>query len=154
MDLQIRYARPADALAVAAFNACMAKETENLELDRELLLAGVRALLADSAKGHYFLAESAGQVVGQTMITFEWSDWRNGTFWWIQSVYVDPAHRRRGVFRALFHHILEECRRACGVGLRLYVDRHNRAAHSTYSRLGMRPASYEMFEIDFVLDRE
>ena len=153
MDLRIRYAAPGDAEAVAAFNSAMALETENLSLDPALLLAGVRAILADPAKGYYFVAESAGKIIGQTMITFEWSDWRNGAFWWIQSVYIDPACRKRGVFRALFGHILAETRRAGGVGLRLYVERRNRAAQSTYARLGMRPASYEMFELDFVLHR-
>ncbi len=153
MDLHIRYATPADAESITAYNAAMAKETENLELDRERLLAGVRKLLADPGKGYYFLAESGGRIVGQTMITFEWSDWRNGAFWWIQSVYVEPSARKRGVFRALFQHISEETRRAGGAGLRLYVERHNRLAQGAYTRLGMRPASYEIYELDFILDR-
>jgi GNAT superfamily N-acetyltransferase len=153
MELLIRDATPSDAPLIAGFNAAMALETESISLDSHVLLAGVRALLLDPSKGRYFLAESAGLVVGQTMITYEWSDWRNGAFWWIQSVYVQPHARRQGVFRALFDHLLIETRRSGGVGLRLYVERRNENARRAYSRLGMTPAAYEMLEIDFVLHR-
>jgi GNAT superfamily N-acetyltransferase len=154
MDLRIRDAVPSDAMLIGAFNAAMALETESLALDANLLFAGVRSLLSDPAKGRYFLAESSGRVVGQAMVTFEWSDWRNGAFWWIQSVYVEPSVRRQGVFRALYDHVVLETRRAGGVGVRLYVDRHNKAARNTYSRLGMQHAGYEMYEIDFVIPRQ
>ena len=154
MDLRIRDAAFSDALLIAAFNAAMAVETEGLALDASLLFAGVRGVLGDPAKGRYYLAESAGRVIGQAMITFEWSDWRNGVFWWLQSVYVEPSARRQGVFRALYSHVVQETLRTGGVGVRLYVDRHNEAAQKTYSRLGMQHAGYEMYEVDFVIPRK
>ena len=112
-------------------------------------------MLSDSAKGTYFLAETekdgATVVTGQLLITYEWSDWRNGNFWWIQSVYVSEEFRARGVFRALFDHIQTLARARKDVcGLRLYMDAHNHGARRTYERLGLQPTNYEMFEIDFV----
>jgi GNAT superfamily N-acetyltransferase len=107
----------------------------------------VAAGLADPGKALYFLAEQDGQVLGQLMLTREWSDWRNGWFWWVQSVYVRPECRRRGVFRRLFGHVEQLARRDSEViGLRLYVDNSNRAAQETYARLGMRPAGYFVLE--------
>src|SRR6185369_14223969 len=100
-DLVIRRAEPRDLAALVAGNAAMALETEGRRLDPARLERGVRALLADPAKGFYLVAEEAGNVVGQLMITTEWSDWRDGVFWWIQSVHVVPSHRRRGVYRRL-----------------------------------------------------
>ena len=154
MDVTIRRAAPGDAEVIAHYNAAMALETEHIGLDRKRLLAGVRALLADASKGFYLVAESADAVAGQMMITFEWSDWRNGVFWWIQSVYVEPAWRRRGVFRGLYRHALEQAR-AAGIvcGLRLYVEAGNEAARRTYAALGMEKTVYEMFEVDFVIRR-
>ena len=112
-------------------------------------------MLSDSAKGTYFLAETekdgATVVAGQLLITYEWSDWRNGNFWWIQSVYVSEGFRARGIFRALFDHIQTLARARKDVcGLRLYMDAHNHGARRTYERLGLQPTNYEMFEIDFV----
>jgi ribosomal protein S18 acetylase RimI-like enzyme len=107
-------------------------------------------LLRDPWKGRYFIAEVDGRVVGQTMITYEWSDWRNGMFWWIQSVFVDPQHRQRGVLRALYRHIEEAARRdptACGI--RLYVEDANLRAKETYRALGMVRGGYEVYEVDF-----
>ncbi len=154
MDIRLRPALPDDAQLIAAFNQAMARETEQVELDPHRLLAGVRAVLADPSKGFYTLAELGGRIVGQMMITFEWSDWRNANFWWIQSVYVHPHHRNRGVFRRLYQHTLERARTTPGVcGLRLYVDAANLAARRTYQRLGMRQTSYDVFEIDFVIPR-
>ncbi len=155
MDLRIRQALPADAATIAGFNAAMARETEHLELDPARLRAGVQALLEDSAKGFYILAETGAAIAGQMMITFEWSDWRSGAFWWIQSVYVAPEFRRRGVFGRLYRHIHDRARAQQGVcGLRLYVERENHRAQRTYERIGMRRTSYQFFEVDFVLRRE
>src|SRR3954465_15290334 len=121
----IRRATADDATTIVDFNAAMALETERLTLDRRTLDAGVRAALADDARAVYFLAEIEGEVVGQLMITHEWSDWRNGPLWWIQSVYVHQDHRRRGVFRALYAHAREQAKRAGAVGVRLYVEENN-----------------------------
>jgi ribosomal protein S18 acetylase RimI-like enzyme len=154
MNLRIRRAELADAATIARFNAAMARETEHLELDAERLLQGVEAVLVDDSKGFYLVCEQGGSVRGQMMITYEWSDWRNAVFWWIQSVYVEPAWRRKGVFRSLYRHALDQARAQGGVcGLRLYVEAANDGARRTYERLGMNKAAYEMFEIDFVMQR-
>jgi ribosomal protein S18 acetylase RimI-like enzyme len=111
-----------------------------------VLAAGVRAVLDDPARGVYFVAERAGEVVGQTMITTEWSDWRNGWLWWIQSVYVCADARRQGVFRALYEHVQEMARNdPTVIGLRLYVEENNRAAQETYRRMGMEPMGFLVF---------
>ena len=155
IELHIRHAFLSDAEALAAYNSAMARETEHLDLDAARLLAGVRAVLADASKGFYLVAESGGRVVGQMMITFEWSDWRNGVFWWIQSVYVHPDFRRRGIFSRLYEHAAGLARSAGNVcGLRLYVEKENRNAQRTYERLGMHQTAYELYEIDFVLGRD
>ena len=152
MDMTLRQAAASDAALIAEFNALMAKETENLELDRERLRKGTEALLADSSKGIYYLAESGGKVVGQLMITYEWSDWRNATFWWIQSVYVHPEYRKRGVFRSLYRHI-ESIARSRGdiCGLRLYVDNSNMRAQQTYEVLGMNRSHYQIMDVELPL---
>jgi len=152
--IQIREATPADAEIIADYNAAMAHETEHLELDRERLLGGVRSILGDPAKGVYWVAESGGRVIGQMMITYEWSDWRNGNFWWIQSVYVHPDFRGQGVFRRIYEHVLERARASSGVcGLRLYVESDNESAQRTYEKMGMTRTRYQMFEDDFVIRR-
>ena len=152
MNITIRQATIADTAVVVRFNALIASETESKTLDTALLQKGVEALLADASKGIYFLAEANGNVVGQTMITYEWSDWRNGTFWWIQSVYVAEEARGSGVFKALFGHIHALAKNRSDVcGLRLYVDEHNARARQTYERLGMEHSHYRMYETDFIL---
>jgi GNAT superfamily N-acetyltransferase len=149
---RIRAARAADAPVIARFNREMALETERRKLSPPRVLRGVKALLADPAKGAYFVAESAGAVIGQLLITYEWSDWRNGNFWWIQSVYVAPEQRGRGVFKALHAHIERLARKRRDVcGVRLYVDAHNTKAKEVYARLGLKPTHYELWETDFVL---
>jgi len=105
MDLTLRDATREDEAIIAEFNSRLARETEHRSLNSAILLAGVRSLLSDPGKGRYFVAEHAGKVVGQLMITYEWSDWRNGWFWWIQSVYVDGSFRGKGVFKRLFDHV-------------------------------------------------
>jgi GNAT superfamily N-acetyltransferase len=152
--ITVRAAGPADAAFIAAGNAAMALETEHLTLDAARLAAGVESLLADPAKGFYLVAECAGVPAGQMMITYEWSDWRDATFWWIQSVYVLPEFRSRGVFRALYRHVEQRAREDSAIcGLRLYVESDNQRAQRTYLGVGMRQAPYAMFEVDYVLDR-
>jgi ribosomal protein S18 acetylase RimI-like enzyme len=147
MPLTIRRAQLTDATIIVEFNRRLALETEAKSLDRSLLAAGVAALLSDATKGFYFVAEEHGEVVGQLMITKEWSDWRNGWLWWIQSVYIREDFRRRGVFRALYRYVEKTALEETGVvGLRLYVEHENTRAQETYRSLGMQPTSYLLFE--------
>jgi GNAT superfamily N-acetyltransferase len=107
-------------------------------------------VLADAAKGCYWIAEQAGKIIGRIMVTYEWSDWRNDAIWWIQSVYVDSNHRRQGVFSTLYRHVESLAREDKSVcGLRLYVERENRNAQATYAALGMSDAGYEVMQTDF-----
>lgn len=145
--LTIREATLDDLETLAQFNEAMAAETEDKSLDPETIRDGIRALLAGEADGFYYLAERGGRPVGALMITTEWSDWRNGAFWWIQSVYVLPEARRQGVYAALHAHVearAEAADRVCG--LRLYVERTNADARRTYEALGMTETPYRMYE--------
>lgn len=154
--LRIREATPADARLLAQWAAAMALETEHRALDADTVLAGVAAGIADPARARYLVAmrevlaagrETLAEPVGTLMLTREWSDWRCGYWWWIQSVYVPPAHRRGGVFRALYRHVEALARREPDVvGLRLYVERDNAAARRTYESLGMADAGYRILE--------
>lgn len=145
--VHIRAAGPDDWHTIAAFNARLAWETEQKQLDPEVLAAGVRAILSDETKGRYFVAVADTQIVGQLMHTWEWSDWRNGHIWWLQSVYVHPEFRRRGIFRALFAQLQQEAEHDPGVvGIRLYVEQGNERAHQTYGNLGMDVAGYFVME--------
>ncbi|RME38909.1 MAG: N-acetyltransferase [Planctomycetota bacterium] len=147
MDIRIRTATPADVETIAGFNRASAEESEGMTLDPKTALAGVRAAMEDPPRCRYYLAETAGRPVGQTMLTYEWSDWRNGWYWWIQSVYVLPEFRRRGVFRSLYEHIRREARADPTVcGLRLYVYRENERALATYRNLGMTVTDYLICE--------
>ncbi|HZR15779.1 MAG TPA: GNAT family N-acetyltransferase [Verrucomicrobiae bacterium] len=124
-------------------------ETEDLRLDAACVRAGVSALLADSTKGIYFVAEVNGTLAGQLMITYEWSDWRNGNLWWIQSVYVRPDFRRMGIFRQLFKHLEALARQREDVrSLRLYMHEENSTARRSYAKLGMRQTKYQVFELE------
>ena len=147
--LQIRPAAVADLDFIVFGNLEMALETENLQLDPIVLREGVRALLEARAPGAYWIAELDEVVVGQLMVTFEWSDWRNAVVWWIQSVCVSPAARRHGVFRALYTHLREAARTAGAGGLRLYVDTTNAQAQQVYTALGMNGDHYRVFEAMF-----
>ncbi len=132
------------------FNLRLAQETEELRLDPARVGAGVKALLKDPAKGVYYVAEAQGAVVGQLMITYEWSDWRNGNLWWLQSVYVKPEFRGRGVFRQLFRHLENLARDNPEVrGLRLYMHAANATARRSYEKLGMNQTHYQVFEKEF-----
>ena len=145
--MRIRQATAADAPVLIEFNRAMALETEGKELLPEVIGAGVRALLANPAAGFYVVAESGARVAGALLVTKEWSDWRNGTFWWIQSVYVRPEFRRRGVYMTLYRHVQGMAAGDPGVcGFRLYVERENTRAQSTYTSLGMKETPYRVFE--------
>ena len=143
----IRAATVDDLETIADFNARLAEETEDTSLDRETVRQGVRALLSDPTRGAYYVASADSRIIGQIMHTREWSDWRNGDIWWIQSVYVRQDHRRRGVFKRLHEHVKALAGSDPGVvGLRLYVDADNRGAQATYERLGMTSARYHLME--------
>lgn len=153
----IRPATVDDVQRIVEFNAAMALETEQRRLDIARLREGARALLAHPEYGFYIVAETSAEAprtaVGQLMITFEWSDWRNGAFWWVQSVYVTPEWRCRGVYRAMHEHIAARAKadpQVCGI--RLYVEHQNHNAQTVYQRVGLRPAVYTVYEQDFVLD--
>ena len=149
---QIRSANLSDASFIADCNIRMAWETEQRRLELKTVAAGVTSALKDASKGIYYIAEAEGKPVGQMFITCEWSDWRNGNFWWIQSVYIVETFRGRGIFRALFEHVNALAKaRADVCGLRLYVEAENTRAKEVYSRLGMHETEYDIFETDFVL---
>ena len=147
--IQSRPAHPDDAATITAYNAAMALETEHKHLDPATLRAGVERAIAQPQGARYFLADLDSRIVGQLMITFEWSDWRNGMFWWIQSVYVHPDFRSRGIFKQLYRHIETLARQAGACGLRLYVERQNTPAQQVYRRLGMADGGYAVFETDW-----
>ena len=151
-DILIRPATLEDAEFLVSGNTNMALETEGRALDTHTLRAGVCAVFDDPARGFYLIAEIDGRPAGQMMITYEWSDWRNGAFWWIQSVYTIRESRGRGVFKALYSRVESLARESGGVcGLRLYVEAHNQRAQAAYERCGMREAVYCMFEVDYPL---
>jgi ribosomal protein S18 acetylase RimI-like enzyme len=136
MPFTVRQATRADAPTIADFNSRLASETEHLTLEPATIAAGVAAVLADPNRGRYFVADEAGAVIGQIMITFEWSDWRNGWIWWLQSVYVRADRRRHGIFRSLLDHIVAAAIRENVAAIRLYVEKENRSAQATYKGLG------------------
>jgi len=152
LEVKVRFATLDDLDTLVRFNAAIAQETEGRRLDPERLRQGTRAVLESSERGYYLVAERDAAVVGQLFVTYEWSDWRNGMFWWIQSVYVEPSVRGRGVYRALHEHVLRDARARGDVcGLRLYVEKENEAAQEAYTRLGMTMTPYRVYEQDFVL---
>ena len=147
MAYTTRLAVPDDRDAIARFNAAMALETESKHLNPQTLTAGVQAVFEDASRGRYFVAEHPEQgVVGCAMVTFEWSDWRNGQLWWLQSVYVHPDHRRRGVFALIYGAIKQQGDADGAIGYRLYVEHDNTPAKQTYQKLGMCPGGYEVYE--------
>jgi ribosomal protein S18 acetylase RimI-like enzyme len=136
-----------DAPVLVEFNRAMARETEDRDLIPEVISAGVETLLKNPNLGFYVVAENNGNVVGSLMVTLEWSDWRNGAFWWIQSVYVRPDCRRQGIYRRLYQYVRSLAERDPKVcGFRLYVERGNTAAQKTYKALGMDETHYKLFE--------
>ena len=139
-----------DVAASAQFNIAMAAETEDLALDPQTVHAGVAAVVSDDRHGFYLVARSDGKAVGSLMITYEWSDWRNGNLWWIQSVYVVPSARKQGIFRLLYDNVISLAKQSGdAAGVRLYVEKDNRGAQEVYRKLGMAETAYRVFEIIF-----
>ena len=145
--IHIRRAELRDANRIAEFNSAMAYETEGNVLIAEVIGAGVASLINHPALGFYLVAEHEGNIVASLMITTEWSDWRNGVFWWIQSVYVQPKWRRKGIYSRMYEFVKQaaaEDKSICG--FRLYVEKDNTNAQSTYQTLGMVETDYKMYE--------
>ncbi|MCP4486676.1 MAG: GNAT family N-acetyltransferase [Gammaproteobacteria bacterium] len=143
----IRKAIPNDVLALSEFNQHMAFETEGIKLIPEVISAGVKTMIENPQMGFYLVAKEQAEIRASLMITTEWSDWRNGLFWWIQSVYVKPEHRRQGLYRQLYLHVKDMAETETGVcGFRLYVEHDNSKAQKTYHSLGMEETSYKLFE--------
>eukprot|EP00744_Colponema_vietnamica_P030371 GILI01047335.1.p1 GENE.GILI01047335.1~~GILI01047335.1.p1 ORF type:complete len:181 (+),score=16.57 GILI01047335.1:31-573(+) len=167
MSITVRPATREDVPVLADFNIGIAFETEGKHLPPAVITAGVAGIFDNPSRGFYIVAEIDGELAGCTMITYEWSDWRAGDFWWIQSVYVTPKHRRKGVFRALYNEVKRQAESTPGVcgnhffkssfpakltylaGLRLYVDADNKTAQNSYSSLGMEESRYKFFELEF-----
>ena len=145
--MNIRIAEKSDASALVEFNQAMALETEGKNLDAQILQSGVESVFHDEKKGFYAVAEAGGQIVGGLMITFEWSDWRDSWFWWIQSVYILPEYRGRGIYRLLYEFVKERAESQKDVcGFRLYVEKDNERAQKVYEKLGMQSSHYLMYE--------
>ncbi|MDP3643731.1 MAG: GNAT family N-acetyltransferase [Bacteroidota bacterium] len=143
----IRQANDKDSASIVEFQLAMAMETEQLQLHEPTVIKGVAAVLDDTSKGIYYVAETDGKVVGSLLTTFEWSDWRNGTVLWIQSVYVRPEFRKRSIFSRLYKHIQELVVSNSDLrGIRLYADKNNTSAHGVYEHLGMTAEHYQMYE--------
>jgi L-amino acid N-acyltransferase YncA len=145
--IQIRQAQRADLSLLVDFQYKLALESENITLDRQVLNAGMAALFDDPTKGLYYIAEEAGEAIGCHMITYEWSDWRNGMVLWIQSVYVRESHRKKGVFRKMYDNLVDRVQQDKGLrGLRLYVDKTNARAQKVYESMGMDGSHYTVYE--------
>ena len=137
-----------DVAAIAQFNIAMAAETEDLALDPQTVHAGVAAVVSDDRRGFYLVARSDGKAVGSLMVTYEWSDWRNGNLWWIQSVYVVSSARKQGIFRLLYDNVISLAKQSGNAaGVRLYVEKDNHGAQEVYRKLGMSETAYRVFEI-------
>ena len=150
----IRSARPDDLTLIVDFNLRLAEESEGKKLDEAVLSKGVQRALASPEMCRYFMAEVSGEVAGQTMITFELTDWRDGVLWWLQSVYVRPEFRKIGAFKALFRHIATLAKETPDVrGLRLYVEQGNSRAQRVYEQMGMQPGGYLVYEQDWSLHK-
>ena len=147
MEINIRKGNPSDAKTIAGFQMLMARETEDIALDEPTVKKGVKAIFEKPGLGQYFIAEMDGKIVASLMTTFEWSDWRNSTVWWIQSVYVLPAYRQKGVFRKMYTHIKNQVLSLDEVpGIRLYMVHTNSRAAKVYENVGMDGEHYRMFE--------
>jgi ribosomal protein S18 acetylase RimI-like enzyme len=151
-NVMVRPAQISDLDVLVRFSAAMADETEHRKLDLARLRKGTLSVLQSDQHGYYLVEETNKAVVGQLLVTYEWSDWRNGVFWWIQSVYVDPTVRGQGVYGLMHASVLEQARSRSDVcGVRLYVEKENAAAQAAYRRLGMTLTPYQVYEQDFVL---
>lgn len=145
--IKIRKAGINDIDFIIRFQLSMALETENMELDHPTVCLGVSAVVNDPAKGHYYVAEYEDKVIGSLLVTYEWSDWRNGQVWWLQSLYVVPEFRRRGIFREMYCFLRKEVSDDVNLkGIRLYVDKTNKIAQDVYQAMGMNGEHYQVFE--------
>ena len=145
--MEIRIATKEDAAAMVEFNQAMAMETEGKHLSEDVLSKGVSAVFDDPQKGFYVVADDGGRIVGGLMVTFEWSDWRNGWFWYVQSVYVRPEARGKKVYSQLYRFVKDRAAEKGNVcGFRLYVEKENDRAQAVYKMLGMEETYYLMFE--------
>ena len=144
--VNIRSATPEDASVIAQFNIAMARETEDKALDEATVRAGALGVIEDASRGFYLIAQDSDSVVGALLVTREWSDWRNGDLWWIQSVYVSPASRRQGVFRALYEAVVCRAKESAVRGIRIYVEHENETAKAVYKSLQMTQTPYQVFE--------
>ncbi len=145
--IEVQLAIMQDAALLASWAQAMAMETEHKQLDGDTVLKGVQAGIADPKRARYFIAMAGNLPAGTLMLTTEWSDWRNADWWWIQSVYVHPDFRRKGMFQAMYQHVKKMATENPGVcGLRLYVEHENKNAQKTYEKLGMEDAGYRMME--------
>ncbi len=143
----VREANEKDIPHLLDFQLKMALETENITLEISSLTLGVNRLFKDPTKGRYYVAEDNNEVVGCLMTTYEWSDWRNGTILWIQSVYISKEHRGKGVYKNLYDHIKQMTKEDPDLrGIRLYVDKSNQTAQQVYSNLKMNGEHYQVFE--------
>lgn len=146
-DVEIRKAEISDILIIKGFQLLLALESEGISLDQDILQKGIQAVFDDGEKGQYYLAVKEGKAIATLLITREWSDWRNGTVWWIQSVYVEKQHRKSGVFKKMYEYLKNAVIEDSSVrGLRLYVDNHNENAQAVYRQLGMDGNHYRFFE--------
>ena len=146
-NFPIRQAQTKDAEAIAEFNRLMAFETEHKKLIPKLILAGVNSMIANPSHGFYLVAEAGEEIVGSLMVTTEWSDWRNGVVWWVQSVYIREEYRRKGIYRSLYEEVKALAKQDPSVcGFRLYVEKDNINAQKTYESLGMVETDYLMYE--------
>jgi GNAT superfamily N-acetyltransferase len=146
-EMTYREAHVTDRDTIVDFQIAMARETEEVALDRDVCTRGVQAVFDDPSRGRYFVAEEDGRVVASLLITYEWSDWRNGVVWWIQSVYVRPENRRQRIYAGLYEHVKQIVDSQQNIrGIRLYVDRRNVPAQQVYTRLGMNGEHYQVFE--------
>ena len=148
--MKVSKAQKSDIPAIIQFNINMAMETENKKLDKQTVTRGVNKVFSSPSLGYYIIVKDSSGILGCLMITYEWSDWRNGLFWWIQSVYVKKEYRRKGVFRKMYNFIHEKAisDTTC-TGIRLYVENNNSVAQNVYNNLGMVETHYKLFEKDF-----
>lgn len=146
-DILVRIGQTQDADALAQANIAMAWETESKRLDPATIARGVRAVLNNPAHGFYVIASSGGEIAGSLLVTFEWSDWRSGLIWWVQSLYVQPRFRRHGVFKRMYGFVKAQASRTPDVcGIRLYVHQGNRTAQKAYAKIGMERTPYRIYE--------
>ena len=144
--IKVRKATPSDADSIIDFQLKMALETEGIKLVPGIVTKGVNGVFNDQSRGQYYVAEAGGRIIASLLITYEWSDWRNSTVWWFQSVYVVPEYRRQGIFRRMYGHIRQLAEEQDIAGLRLYVETRNTSAQKTYHALGMSSGHYAFYE--------